>query len=78
MKSRREHSGYYQVTFDNGATFIVLRNPEISGPDKWMYYAEQDRWHMSDPMWSKADCMACLAQYEKEQAEKRLLKNNLK
>lgn len=67
MKSTRESSGYYEVVISTGEKFIVMRNPEISGPDKWMYYSEDDRYLMSDPLWSKAQCMEMLANYEKRE-----------
>lgn len=67
LTSKRECSGYYEVVISTGEKFIVMRNSEISGPDKWMYYSENDRWLMSDPMWSKAHCMESLEEYQKRE-----------
>ena len=71
MKVTKQHAGYYEVksmTRHCGVwqkrTWIVLRNPELEGRDKWIAYDVNDPYVVFDPMPTKASIIQALANEE--------------
>jgi len=54
----RVAAGYYEVVA-GGRKVTIIRNPEMSGPAKWVAYAQWDKYFVTDPVCTLAEARAC-------------------
>lgn len=58
IRTTRDSAGYYQVTdTETHNSVTVLRNPALSGPDKWIARANWERHLVTDPLPTKRDAV---------------------
>lgn len=58
LKVKRVTIGIYNVTDTVSGRYVVIqRNEELSGPQKWIAYAAWNSDIVTDPMWTKAECV---------------------